>query len=196
MAAVDVLTITDGLQNEATFARWASIDDTWPLADVVRQCLSFRPEARPEAAQLRDRLLAAAPLCHPTPTVALHALATQHNLWLLHDSRRARTEYIVPFATHWRGLTRVPDRFDAVHAGANVEPVDGAAAVCVPVTLPWRSFFHHRGAFCCFLVTAAWARVSVSSIWWRLSADGSAGFQFNCVRRCRPNGATRRSGVP
>ncbi len=108
VSADDVAAITRALSHPATFAQWAPVDPAWPLADLVRRCLSVRPEDRPTALQLRDELLAAAPRCFADPADAFGAVVEQSNRWLLHDSRRARAEYQPPFATHLRGLTHVP----------------------------------------------------------------------------------------
>jgi hypothetical protein len=97
------------LQSPDAFAEWAGVNASWPLADLVRRCLSFRVEERPTAAQLRDELLAAAPRCMPIPE-ATRAVVEVRNGWLLHDSRAARATYLPPFATPLRGLERVPAR--------------------------------------------------------------------------------------
>ncbi len=103
-----VQAIVATLQDAAAFAQWAPVDAAWPLADVIRRCLSFDPAQRPTAAQLRDELLAAAPWCLPGPGEAFCAVAEQRNWWLLHESRGARAQYQAPFATARRGLARVP----------------------------------------------------------------------------------------
>jgi hypothetical protein len=107
----DITSITFALQRPRTFAEWAHVDPTWPLADIINRCLTPDATSRPTAAELVGALLAAGPRCFAERggDSASLAIVEQRNRWLLHDSRHARADYIAPFCTHRRDITRVPE---------------------------------------------------------------------------------------